>query len=93
MAKTPEINPNQTNFLMNIVMIFTPSFNEQKSVWMSPLILTALHYHQGLRAKSLSRVICQGIRYGPAHEPRTPDTLFSQNMPTIPIGYIFRINC
>ena len=48
------------------------------SVWMSPLILTALHYHQGLRAKSLSRVICQGIRYGPAHGLRTPDTLFSQ---------------
>ena len=45
---------------------------------MSPLILTALHYHQGLRAKSLSRVICQGIRYGPAHGLRAPGIPFSK---------------
>ena len=60
---------------------------------MSPLILTALHYHQGLRAKSLSRVICQGIRYGPAHGLRTLDKLFFKNMANIPIGHIGRINC
>ena len=42
------------------------------------LILTALHYHQGLRAKSLSRVICQGIRYGPAHKLQTPDKVFQK---------------
>ena len=62
------------------------------SVWMSPLILTALHYHQGLRAKSLSRVICQGIRYGPAHGLGILDTFLFKNMPNIPIGYMCRIN-